>query len=345
MKKIVILLLGLSLTALSCNLAGSGTKGILKSDDSGRNFQPMNVLAPKGAISGISSNALVLDPKNPDTLYLGSSNGIYKSTDGAATWNQILTGIAITDLALDQGQSDLVYASGVAGKNGKIIKTSDGGRTWMDIYTEPSKTTTVNTIAVSRMNSRILLAGLGSGELIRSTDSGMTWQAVKELNDIVIKARFHEATEAYALTLTKGLNKSTDLGSNWEPVAVGGVAREGQRTQTNIRKFSGMDFDPKLKGVMFLSTEQGLLRTIDGGVSWSLVYLPVKDVTLRVSAVAIHPQNSNTIYLSIGSTVLKSVNGGITWETIKLPTSQFVRHIVINPVTPNIMYLGMGEGR
>jgi len=66
--------------------------------------------------------------------------------------------------ATDPGIANQLYAVGLAGSNGKIIKSSDGGDSWVDMYTEPSKSNPVETIAISKANSRIVLAGLATGE-------------------------------------------------------------------------------------------------------------------------------------------------------------------------------------
>jgi photosystem II stability/assembly factor-like uncharacterized protein len=343
MKRFVVLLLGLSLTAASCNLfgGGSGPQGILKSEDAGRNFQPSNQIDEKKNISGISVNILAFDSKNPDVMYLGSASGIHKSEDGARSWRQILTGINVLDFVSDPSTPERIYAAGIAGSNGKIIKSPDGGTTWADIYTEPSRANAAVSITVSRANSRIVLAGLSNGEIIRSTDEGQTWQGVTDLQDTILRLRAYDNNTIYALAVNKGLYKSTDQGSNWInfPVTDGGTSND----TISARRYMDIAFDQRLAGVIFLATEQGMLRSVDGAISWSIVFLPVRDTSLRVTAVAVSPLDSNTLYTAVGSTLFKSTNGGVTWETHKLPSTHTVRQILINPVTPNIIYLGMGE--
>src|SRR5262245_20596193 len=122
----IILVLALTLTAASCNLlgGGGGTKGILLSEDAGKNFQAANKLQVKGDINSLSVNNMVFDAKNQDIIYLSSSSGIYKTEDAGATWRQILTGIAVYDVVTDPSEADVVYAVGLAGQNGKIIRSS-----------------------------------------------------------------------------------------------------------------------------------------------------------------------------------------------------------------------------
>jgi photosystem II stability/assembly factor-like uncharacterized protein len=339
-----ILVLALTLTAASCDLLGgnSGAKGILKSEDAGMNFQASNKLETKGDINGLSVNNLYFDAKNQDTIYLSASSGIFKTEDAGATWRQILTGISVYDVVTDPSAADIVYAVGLAGRNGKIIRSSDGGATWTDLYTEPSKSTPVSTITVSKINSKLLLAGLATGEIIRSTDEGKTWQVVTDLQDTMVRMRFYDNSTAYAVTLTKGVAKSSDQGSNWTNLSTPQIQIPATGS-SSVRRYLDVSFDQKLKGVIFASTDQGIIRTVDDGATWSVMYLPVRNTTLTSTAVSVSPLDSNTLYAAVGSTMFKSANGGVTWETNKLPSNQTVRQILINPITPNIIYLGMGD--
>ena len=353
MKKIIILLLSITFIAASCDLADpfsleSGSKGILRSEDSTQTFQARNKLKQsRRDLSGLSVNSLVFDPKNSDVLYIGSSSGIHKSEDAAESWTYILTGIAVGDVRVDPNTSNIVYSAGLSGNNGKIIKSYDNGSTWIDIYSEPSKGNAVLTMDILRSNTKILIAGLNNGEVLRSSDEGRTWQLVKDFQDRVFKIRFTGSNSVYALTRTNGLYKSGDLGTTWTQVSellTSNSLFSRNNAPVSVTAFYDLALDQRQAGVIYLGTEQGLMRTIDDGATWSSLSLPAKDNSqLRVSAVAVNPASSNNIYASISSTLFRSVNGGVTWETKKLPTSAILRLILINPSAPNIVYLGMGD--
>lgn len=352
MKKLLVLLLSLTFLAASCDLSdpfsfGAGSRGVYKSEDSAETFRAVNKLAKRrGDLSNSTVNVLSFDPRNTDILYMGSSDGVYSSKDGGDSWNYLLAGIAVGDIQVDPFNSNIVYASGISGNNGKVIKSYDGGTTWVDIYSEASKGNTVITLAVLRSNPKVLVAGLNTGELIRSSDEGHTWQLVKDIQDRIIEVRFGSNNTLYILALHNGLYRSTDWGNNVTQTT-GVLTTTGlfgkNNNSVSVSTFYDIALDQKQSGVLYLGTEQGVVRTIDDGINWGFINLPVKDSQLKVSAVAVNPTNSNNIFVSIGSTMLKSLNGGVTWETKKLPTSQSVKTILINPQTPNVIYLGMGE--
>ena len=350
-KKVFILILGLSLTAASCDINAlfngtGGTQGIFRSEDAGETFKPANALAKKGDIGGVSANSLAFDSSNPDNLYLGASNGIFKSTDSAKSWRYILANIAVADLAVDPYQSNIIYAAGVSGSNGKIIKSLDGGTSWADIYTEPSKNNPVLAVAVSSANNQVVLAGLLSGEIIRSVDAGHTWQAAKDFSSKISAIVFGPNGTAYALTTLKGLNKSSDLGITWTNLTdslTGDNFYSSADKPTSVNGFTNLALDRKQSGVLYLGTDRGLFRSVNDGGSWSFMALPVKNASLLVSAVAVNPGNSNNLFVSIGHILFKSLNGGVTWETKVMGTNAIIKIIQINSVSNNIIYVGFGS--
>jgi len=353
MKRIVILALGVSLMAASCDLVNiilgspTGLRGVFKSSDNGETFRPAMSL-PKGDLGGVSVNSLSFDTANPETIYLASPSGIYKTEDGAANWRYILSGLAGARVAVDPRDAKIVYAVGLVGQNGKIIKSFDGGVSWVDIYTEPSKNNPVLALDISKNNPSILVAGLSNGEIIRSLDAGQTWQSSRDFADRVLSLEFAPNGDLYALTLVKGLFRSSDSGANWAAasgaLATGSVDAIGQSAGT-VSKFDHLALDKRQPGVLYLGTDQGLFRSVNNGAFWSILPLPVKNTALRVTSVAVSPDNSNNLLVAVGNTVFKSINGGVTWESKVLNTGAEIKQIIINPQSTNIMYLGIGNSR
>lgn len=317
---------------------------MFKSEDGGESFYVINDTSQhQGAINGVSVNSLTFDPRDSETIYLGSASGIYKTENGGKLWSYILTGMAVADLAIDSRQNNTIYASGLSGNNGKIIKSTDGGKNWTDAYTEPTKATPVVSLAVS---GSVVVAGLSGGEIIRSFDYGITWQAAKDFQDRIVKIRFSSSNTVYALGRTGGLYKSADTGNTWTTVTALLTKETISSSQTSIAHvslFHDFSLDQRQSGVIYLGTEQGLYRTVNDGAAWNILSLPVKDVALKVSSVEVNPSNSNNIFVSIGFTMFKSLNGGLTWETKELRTEQNVRLIVVDPKAANVVYLGLGD--
>src|SRR5713101_2671999 len=74
-------------------------------------------------------NALAIDPSTPTTLYAGTDNSVFKSTDGGNTWvNTGLTAFYLLALAIDPRTPTTLYAAG-----NSVFKSTDGGNTWSGV--------------------------------------------------------------------------------------------------------------------------------------------------------------------------------------------------------------------
>ena len=108
--------------------------GVYKSTDGGETWTASNgSLTPWATANGnfIDVRSIFVDPSNPQSLYIGTNgDGVYKSTDGAASWTSVLAPTeAIGCLLVVPGSPSAVYAC-VNGSG--IQRSSDGGATWTD---------------------------------------------------------------------------------------------------------------------------------------------------------------------------------------------------------------------
>ena len=85
----------------------------------GHVFKTTNALAASPAFFNVSPpvnipfNAIVIDPSNPNTLYVGTDIGIWKSTDAAVSWTHMgpesgMPNVAVFDLEISQGGARLI---------------------------------------------------------------------------------------------------------------------------------------------------------------------------------------------------------------------------------------------
>ena len=117
---------------------------------------PPEVKLPGPADAPYGVNGVVVDPNNAGTLYLGTAEqGIWKSTDCAATWTHINTGThsptcgsrscsAVLDtgrnwtFAIDPVDSDIVYTNNGFGQDTSgLFRSENGGVDWRQIWPPP----------------------------------------------------------------------------------------------------------------------------------------------------------------------------------------------------------------
>ncbi|MEM3207273.1 MAG: hypothetical protein QXQ87_04490 [Halobacteria archaeon] len=111
-------------------LAGTDS-GLYRSADGGESWSPL-----PGPLDGGPVLAVAIDPKEPRTLYAsGQFTGLWKSTDGGATFRISSRGLpagdAVLFVAIDPTATDKIYASTVSKT---IYRSVDGGATWSVLW-------------------------------------------------------------------------------------------------------------------------------------------------------------------------------------------------------------------
>ena len=139
------------------------------------------------------------DPKRPERIWIGSTHGVYRTTDGGENWRLALGGDAghVTHaITTDPTDPDIVYAaggcggrSGVSWSKGNVWKSVDAGESWKLIcpgeLAGKLKGRNWVTIAVDpqsefdpgRGHSRVYLCGQGG--FFVSEDAGDTWTSLE----------------------------------------------------------------------------------------------------------------------------------------------------------------------
>jgi photosystem II stability/assembly factor-like uncharacterized protein len=139
------------------------------------------------ALQDSGAQCLALDPVDADTVYVGHvSGGVSKTTDGGATWSDLMLAEHEVFSAAVRRVDGAVY---IGTEPSALYRSDDGGRTWIELeglLALPSRptwsfpprpwTSHVRWIAPSPHDADVLLAGIELGGLMRSTDRGETWQ-------------------------------------------------------------------------------------------------------------------------------------------------------------------------
>lgn len=202
---------------------------------------------------------IVVDPRNADVVYacaLGREwgpnpdRGLYKTTDGGASWKRILYTNDLTgcsDVDIDPTNANIVYAgmwtfrrwawhTESGGGETAVYKSFDGGATWTRL-SGPSANRGLPKgqmdrigIAVARSNPNIVYVvseTKDEGELWRSDDAGATWQTVSRDPNINFRPFYYadirvdpqNPNTVYALS--GGLYKSEDGGRTFSRIGSG----------------------------------------------------------------------------------------------------------------------------
>lgn len=231
--------------------AGTGAGRVYRSTDAGANWTLMN------SGLGTSNDIHAIQFLDTQTGYLTCAGGgtIRKSTDGGLTWQESWGGANTTFLDLHFFDELTGVCVGLANI---VVRTTDGGLSWDSI---PSNTTYImNSLAAQ---GDVLVACGWWGRTIRSTDAGLTWTEIQAGNTEHRSISLLPSGQAVMGTDGRILG-SQDLGLTWSILNLGTY-------HTRLNKVSFMDADTGV-AVGWLTTggfESGLLRTTDGGKTWT----------------------------------------------------------------------------
>jgi photosystem II stability/assembly factor-like uncharacterized protein len=188
--------------------------GVYRSRDAGKTWAHVGFRESDG-ISKIR-----IHPTNPDIIFVASfgkyaapsaERGVFKSTDGGATWRKVLyrddrTGAI--DISIDRTNPNVMYASmweafrkeytmSSGGPGSGLFKSTDGGETWKEITRNAGLPATGVVgrigVAVSGANPNRVYALVehDSGGLFRSEDAGATWALVNSNRAIRQRAFYY----------------------------------------------------------------------------------------------------------------------------------------------------------
>ena len=201
--------------------------------------------------------ALVADPGDPATLLAGLAvGGVYRSTDGAATWRAVNGGLPadlgeVRALAVDPSDSAVVYAATARA----VYRSADAGASW--VLAGGAANWDVRALAVAAAPVSTLFVACGSAGLATSVAGGplvVRDLGVPEVVGVAVDPG--DAWKAYAGTCGQGLLRSTDGGVTWEP--------RGHRPPACL---SGLSLGADSTRI-FAATDRGVVRSSDGGNTW-----------------------------------------------------------------------------
>ena len=303
----------------------TGSGGIFKTTNGGVNWTPIF-----DRQKTISVGDIALEPGNPDVIWVGTGesnvrnsvsfgDGIYKSTDGGKTWNNL--GLkdtnTISKIVINPKNPDIAYVAAVGhtwGPNEErgVFMTTDGGRTWtktlyIDQYHSASD------LVIDEQNPNILYAGMWRFERKPWTFTSGDEQG--------------------------GVFRSIDGGRNWKKIEKGlpkMIGRIGLAVAAS---------NPNVVYAILEAKEGTLYRSDDKGETFRQVYKK-QDIVGRgfyYTRVRVDPTNEDKVY-AVASPLFMSLDGGRNFARISPNTHIDYHALWIDPENPKRMWQGQDGG-
>lgn len=225
-------------------------------------------------------------------------------------------------LALDPKNPNIVYiAAGkyLWAEPGAIFKSSDRGKTWtklnidLPMGSNQKKRWMGERLAVNPFNSNIIFFGSRRDGLWKSLNAGRTWTQVTSFpgtpeKDIGISAILFDKQVSgliYAIAYGDGIYKSTNTGISWSKIE--GSPKWPRRMATGS---NGILYVTSAKGEGVTKYANGVWRNITPNKSQAVF-----------NALSVNPANPNELLVALGETpstkIYRSLDGGTSWTEIR----------------------------
>jgi hypothetical protein len=283
---------------------------------------------------------------------------------------------SINAIAVDYTLPGVVYLGTTNGGVWKSTNANTGTPDWAPLTDLSLPALSINSIAISPLDSDTIFAGTGSTSSLggdgspgfgvaRTTDGGLSWSVLagttfanRNINSIVPLARTSgglggQTVLAATLLDGGGVYRSVDGGASFVRLSGtsglpdGGVSSLATDPSNDARLYAAV---PSASGG---GAAAGIYRSDDAGVSWTAVNTGLAGLADTQRILLSVGRQTGVVYAMAINTagtlngVFRSANAGATWTAMGTPTptiypgAQGNRHgaIVADPVNPNVVYI------
>jgi PKD repeat protein len=256
-----------------------------------------------GVVAG-RIDTIAIHPTNPNIMLLGgATGGIWKSTDGGATWRPVADtapALAISNITFSPANPSIVFAAtGEVDKavfeftpsqslgtylGGGLLKSTDSGDSWIRVDTDLPPNAVLSRVLPHPTNTSLVVVGIYiyqnvsgnsayAGGLYRSTDGGVTFtrtfqHVISDLaQDPSTSNSLYLATGGCGNCGPSGVFGSTDFGQSWNPMFTEPAGTLIGNTKLGVSRTS-----PTVIYASFLNSDNshlGIYRSGDAGANWT----------------------------------------------------------------------------
>lgn len=320
----------------------------------------------KAPISG-RKNEVKWAPSNPEVMWTTSAGGgAWKSNDGGTTWacksNDLNWDAQACDgLAIDPSNPNIVYVG--TGDDDKsvqkpwgVMKTSNGGTSWTNVGRTDFGSDIITELYVPPSATNVVLAltsNGGSGRVLRSTDSGLTWTVTNapsgKWEDYDVSSTGTIYICGQSTSGSARIYKSTNNGSTWTSVGVPSGLTSETATDIACSKLNTS------RMYLFSASTNDVYKTTNGGTSWSHMNIPQIAGDWDQDTYDYYVETSTNgaldrIYVGL-KTINSSKDGGATWVDLtksqdpvdsRIHTDQHC--MAVHPANPDLLLVGNDGG-
>lgn len=338
--------------------------GVFKSTDGGKTWQH------KGLGESHHIGKVLVDPKAPNTVWVAAlghlyspnpERGVYKTTDGGETWQQVLfvnDNTGAVELVQDPNDPNLLYAATwhrerrawnfvESGEGSGIFKSNDKGATWQRVSGAGSGFPTGEGVgriglATASSDGKTVLFAVLDNQARRpkeiKSDEGLTDDQLREMSP----AAFLKLDES----LITDYLKANNFPEKYTAEEVLELVKSGK-----IKPAALVEYTEDANSLLFDTPVVGaeVYRSEDGGKSWSKTHAGFLDDVYYsygyyFGKIFVHPTQPEQLYI-LGVPVLRSEDGGKNWKSMDEDNVHADHHALwIDPQRAGHLILGNDGG-
>ena len=253
------------------------------------------------------TKAYTVTPNNAVVTGLDAGTGSFllRSNNGGLSWDSIALNLTGNYQLHDLFFTDINngYAGGLKNANEALIKTSDNGSTWSEITPDPLSSNPITSISfIDPQNGFVA----GQSSIYKTIDGGVNWTSVSPgfaISDI----SFLDMINGYACgeaNTNAIVMKTNDGGQTWSNLL---TVTSPLVFVNNMEKLVVVNQNIIFSSFQYLNT---LYRTINGGLSWDTITLPL---IYAIQDYDFVDANIGHVLSSMGE-IFGTIDGGLTWN-------------------------------
>lgn len=296
--------------------------GVLLSSDGGSTWERIS----RGYRSLYNAESMAFDPRDSNTLYVGTWHLGYKTTNRGKKWEPIQEGM-VTDsdmfsLLVNPQNPENLYASACTG----IYRSDNGGTNWTKLKSGlPKDANRTRTLLIDPLDPSIVYAGTTVG-LFVSRDGGASWKVL--VPGVVVNAIAVQPIEngvILAGTDDAGVLRSVDGGQSFEPVNTGFIYRQvtdiAVASEGSGRVYAAVASDRNYGGFFFSS---------DRGRTWESYNEGLGDAVDSITSL-LAPAESGSVLVGTTEGVFVGIPGETAWTNVALTRQLRVLDLAVGP--------------
>lgn len=265
--------------------------GIIKSTDRGKTWKETGLTWFFNQNRSVQK--IVVNPKNPKTVFAATSEGTYRSHNSGETFVRVDATLMAMDIVINPNDTTIVIvACGQrnTAPNPGMYRSTNGGTTFTKLTSGlPSTNFGRTALAISPSNPSVVYASIANASthnldgLYRTTNSGTSWEKMSTSNYLSGQGWYnnicavHPTNENVVLAAGLDIYKSTTGGSSlvqksfWYKDYDGVVPAGGPEGPIDYAHADhhAMAYDPKNPNRVIFGTDGGVFESTDGGETFA----------------------------------------------------------------------------